>query len=164
MQPPSSTRQQSDPPSPPPYPLAHRSQRLAAALIDEGIALLWLIPLFNRYDIFAHAQRGEPAPLNAVIQISILAFLFFLLAHGYLLHRYGQTIGKRILRIAVATLDFQVPPFNRLIALRYLPFRVLGAIPGLAILTLLNPLFIFRQDRRCLHDHLAGTQVIYVGR
>jgi hypothetical protein len=38
---------------------------------------------------------------------------------------------------------------------------VLQQIPGINIFAgLLDPLFIFRQDRRCIHDFIAGTKVI----
>ena len=48
-----------------------------------------------------------------------------------------------------------------LIGLRYLPFWVVGQVWVIGpILSLANPLFIFREDRRCLHDLLAGTKVV----
>ena len=37
---------------------------------------------------------------------------------------------------------------------------VLAQLPGINLIMILDPLLIFRSDRRCLHDHLAGTQVI----
>ena len=146
-----------------PYPLASRMQRLAAAMLDDFLAALALIPLMSYYGLFSYFEQGKVIPLGIIININLYAFAMFLLMHGFLLYNYGQTIGKRIIGIAVATYDFQVPEFNRMIALRYVPFRVAGLIPGLNILPIINVLFIFRQDRRCLHDMLASTQVIYVG-
>lgn len=146
-----------------PYPLASRLQRLAAALLDDFIALLVLLPVFGYYDVLGYIERETQIPTGIIININIYAFVFFLLVHGYLLYNYGQTVGKRVMGTAIATMDFQVPAFNRMIALRYVPFRVAGLIPGLNVLPLVSVLFIFRQDRRCLHDLLAGTQVIFVG-
>ena len=153
----------SDQGAPSPYPLATRMQRLAAAILDDFIALLLLLPVFGYYDVFRYMETEGGIPMNLIININIYAFVFFLLVHGYLLYNYGQTIGKRVMGIAISTMDYQVPSFNRMIALRYVPFRIAGLIPGLNVLPLVSVLFIFRQDKRCLHDLLADTQVIYVG-
>lgn len=145
------------------YPLATRIQRLAAALLDDFIAVLGLIPVISYYDVFGYIEREQDIPMELIININIYAFVIFLLIHGFLLYKYGQTVGKRVLGIAISTLDYQVPEFNRMIALRYLPFRVAGIIPGLHLIPIADVLFIFHKDRRCLHDVLAKTQVIFVG-
>ena len=59
-------------------------------------------------------------------------------------------------------MDYQVPTFNQLILIRYLPFVIVAVIPMLNLINIVNGVFIFQQDRRCLHDHLARTQVIDV--
>lgn len=42
-----------------------------------------------------------------------------------------------------------------------LPVYAIGSIPFLAALpSLIDVLFIFRKDRRCVHDLIAGTQVM----
>ena len=39
--------------------------------------------------------------------------------------------------------------------------KVMGAVPYLGmIFHLVDSLFIFREDRRCLHDRIAGTRVV----
>jgi hypothetical protein len=44
---------------------------------------------------------------------------------------------------------------------RLLPLWLVQMIPVIgSFLGLLDVLFIFRQDRRCLHDMIAGTEVI----
>ena len=115
------------------------------------------------YDLFSYFETEKVIPLHIIININLYAFIVFLLLHGFLLYNYGQTIGKRIIGIAISTYDFQVPEFNRMIALRYVPFRVAGLIPGLNILPIIDVLLIFRRDKQCMHDMLAKTQVIYVG-
>lgn len=142
------------------YPLASRAHRLAAALLDDLVALLVVLPLASYYDVFGLMERTNNIPIGIVVNINIIAFAAFVCIHGYWLYNYGQTLGKKAMGIAISTLDFQVPPFNKVIALRYLPFRAAGIIPGLNVLPIIDVLFIFRQDRRCLHDLLAGTQVI----
>ena len=145
------------------YPLATRLQRLAAALLDDFIAVLSLIPVMSYYDIFSYISESKAIPMNVIININLYAFVVFILLHGVLLYNYGQTIGKKIVGIAISTYDFQVPEFNRMIALCYIPFRIAGLIPGLNVLPIVDVLFIFRKDKQCLHDMLAKTQVIYVG-
>lgn len=142
------------------YPLASRAHRLAAALLDDLIALLVVLPLASYYDVFGIVERTKELPLGIVVNINIIAFAAFVCIHGYWLYNFGQTLGKKTMGIAIATMDYQVPAFNKIIALRYLPFRVAGVIPGINVLPIVDVLFIFRKDRRCLHDLFAGTQVI----
>ena len=46
---------------------------------------------------------------------------------------------------------------------RMLPMQLIGLIPsfGQFISGIVNPLFIFGKERRCLHDYLAKTKVSY---
>ena len=39
--------------------------------------------------------------------------------------------------------------------------KLIGSVPYLGMLfSLIDSLFIFRDDRRCIHDHIAGTRVV----
>ena len=151
-----------NPSEPSGYPLATRMQRMYAAVLDDSIALLTLLPLFSYYDLPSKFEAGLNIPFEIIVNLNLFAFVMFLLVHGYLLYNYGQTLGKRVMGIAIATMDFQVPEFNRLIALRYVPFRIAGLIPGFNLIPIVDVLYIFRQDKRCLHDLLARTQVISI--
>lgn len=142
------------------YPLAPRGHRLAAALLDDLIALLVVLPLMGYYDVLGVMERTNAVPIGIIVNMNIIAFAAFICIHGYWLYNFGQTLGKKAMGIAISTMDYQVPAFNKIIALRYLPFRAAGVIPGLNVLPIIDVLFIFRKDRRCLHDLLAGTQVI----
>jgi uncharacterized RDD family membrane protein YckC len=47
------------------------------------------------------------------------------------------------------------------VLLRAILGGIIGAIPYLGgIYGLVDALFIFRDDRRCVHDHIAGTRVV----
>ena len=49
----------------------------------------------------------------------------------------------------------------KIIFLRSLPFSLLAWIPVFGmLLSFIDILFIFREDRRCLHDKFAGTIVL----
>lgn len=94
----------------------------------------------------------------------LLAFapqLIFFVFHGASLYQRGQTIGKRIMGIAIVTLDNQKPEFFPLIAQRYMSQWLIHMVPVIGpLLRLIDVLFIFRADKRCLHDHIAKTKVI----
>lgn len=94
----------------------------------------------------------------------LLAFapqLIFFVLHGASLYQRGQTIGKRLMGIAIVTLDNQKPAFFPLIAQRYMSQWLLGMVPLVGpLLRLVDVLLIFRADKRCLHDHIAKTKVI----
>ena len=93
----------------------------------------------------------------------LLGFLGFVLLHGYYLKIGGQTIGKKIVGIRIADLDNNIPTLAKILGLRYLPIQVVALIPIVGVLcTLADVLFIFRQDRRCIHDLIAGTRVVKV--
>jgi uncharacterized RDD family membrane protein YckC len=51
--------------------------------------------------------------------------------------------------------------FGRFIFLRWLPVMLLGMIPLLGyVVSLLDVLLIFRENRLCLHDNFADTKVV----
>ncbi len=50
---------------------------------------------------------------------------------------------------------------TKLIGLRYLPLSIAVLIPYVGmIFVFIDPLFIFREERRCIHDFIAGTKVV----
>lgn len=76
----------------------------------------------------------------------------------WLVVRDGQSVGKRWLDIRIVRTNGTLPGFYYGIAVRsWLPL-VLGLTCGL--FRLVDLLSILRQDRRTLHDHLAGTRVV----
>ncbi len=88
-------------------------------------------------------------------------YLIFFALHGLSLYQFGQTVGKRVMGIAIVTLDNQKPAFFPLIAQRYMSQWLMGMVPVVGpLLRLVDILLIFRADKRCLHDHIARTKVI----
>jgi uncharacterized RDD family membrane protein YckC len=149
------------------FPLAGRGQRLAAKILDGLVEMILLLPVAIYLDVpdyFAAivAEEMVTFPPKLILQLAIAGFVMHLLLHSYLLYFYGQTIGKRIMGIAIVNQADKVPGYNRIIGLRYLPFYTVGQLPWISSLALVDILFIFREDHRCLHDLLAGTRVIDV--
>jgi uncharacterized RDD family membrane protein YckC len=143
--------------------LAGRGQRLGAAILDALIALVWSVPLMLLLGVFDYAMRGRPLPWTLLLASTVIGFIMFLAVHGFFLKRNGQTLGKKIVGIRISDLENNVPRFGKVIALRYMPIWGISLIPVVGpLLSIVDVLFIFRSDRRCVHDLLAGTKVLRV--
>jgi uncharacterized RDD family membrane protein YckC len=147
-----------------PFVLASRGSRLGASFIDGLLALGILLPMqyaAGLYDSFPQATKLTPVQ---TVLWSAAGLVLFVLLHGYFLKKNGQTIGKRLLRIRIASAaDGSTPPLDRLLLWRVLPVQVVVLIPYVGMLVMLvDALLIFRPDQRCLHDHIARTIVLKV--
>jgi len=141
--------------------LAGRGTRLAAAFVDGIIGAVCNLPFVYYSGLLDYVLNQEPIPLDLMVMTAVVGFVIFILVHGYFLHLNGQTLGKRMLGIRIANLDGSVPSFGRVIGLRYLPVAVIANVPVLGnIVPLIDVLFIFRGDRRCIHDLIAETKVV----
>jgi len=141
-------------------PLASRGQRLAAAIVDSlviggvnvGIALG-----LGFYEDFPNIQLsyGQTVTLGAIGFV-----VWFVIQVSFL--RQGQTLGKRALSIRMV--DFrtgEVPPVTKLVFVRMLPVSVVSMIPIIGgFLSIIDVLFIFGDERRCVHDLIANTKVV----
>lgn len=155
-----------------PLELAGRGSRLGAKCVDgltvlgvmlvTGIAAAIFLPLLQPYGR-ARVQPATAFPAAALVAalLVFLAFAGLILWNCLWLHRYGQTVGKRVLRIRIVRSDGGRCGLGRIFALRYLPMMVLGLIPVVGFLvTLTDWLLIFRDSRKCLHDQFADTIVV----
>ena len=143
--------------------LAKRSSRFFAALIDSLIGMVFAVPfmlLAGPSLGFEIGQTQQPGTEYTVVAV-IFGFVFFAIVHGYFLHTNGQTVGKKLIGIKIVSTAHESVSVSKILGLRYLPISVVSAIPILGqILPLVDVLFIFRGDRRCIHDLIAGTCVI----
>ncbi|HSX59453.1 MAG TPA: RDD family protein [Tahibacter sp.] len=147
--------------------LASRWVRLGAALLDGLIMMVVILPIqwFGGFLPAAMnaAQNGYSLPFGTLLLWSLIGLVVFVAIQGWPLHQSGQTWGKRAVSIRITDLDGNKPPLLRLLGLRYLPMQAASLVPVVGPLVgFINPLFIFRQDRRCLHDLIAGTRVVNV--
>jgi uncharacterized RDD family membrane protein YckC len=145
-------------------------QRFLGALIDGITQSVILIPItvarMGGVASIMEALRGpfmqqQAFILRFTIETFLLGQLVFLILNGYLLLRRGQTIGKLAMSTKITGMDGSLPNFTKIYVLRYFvigAFRQVPLIGGL--ITLVDALVIFGKDRRCLHDYIAGTQVI----
>ena len=147
---------------------AERIERLAAVLIDGVLNLIvvapvaWIGGYWQR--VTDSARAGEQLPILYVTMWAAIGFVIFIAMQGVPLSRTGQTWGKRVMRIRIAAMDGSVPPLGRLLALRYAPVNFVGVIPVVgALAVLVDSMMVFRHDRRCAHDLIAGTRVVRAG-
>ncbi len=141
--------------------LAGRWERLAAQFIDTFLVLIFMIPLLFLTGGMDQLMAGEQLDRMLMLQMVIGNYIIFFALNGYLLYNNGQTIGKRLVRVQIVDVTGELPDFGRLVVMRYLLFGLFGTMPGIGnVVGLVDILFIFRQDRRCLHDFTARTVVI----
>jgi len=154
---------------------AGRGDRFLAVLIDglvPAIAVIVIlvavaIPAYENYKQ-AHAPGIEPpAPGSGHHLTTTWAFFGGIALAGFLVYNivlvylYGQTFGKRAMNIRVVRVDGSRVSFARFVFLRWLPLAIVGCIPFVGgIVGLIDPLLIFRDSRRCLHDNIADTRVV----
>lgn len=129
-------------------PLAGRGARFGAVLID---GLLFLVP----YLLIVFGGKAESSILVLVGGLAVLALAIYQIVKAV---TTGQTIGKKLVGVKVVKLDGSPVDFVSMFVMRMLVGQgLLGIIP---LYGLIDPLFIFREDHRCIHDLVASTKVI----
>ena len=159
---------------------ADRLTRLFAVLIDNVILALCVLPgavLLGSafFQIVIDASRGiepdftdiEPGRLLLGAALIGLGAFSLLIVQIVMLSMRGQTIGKRLLGIRIVRFgDGSNPGFVRAWLLRSLGVGLIGTLAALILpmlgnlFSIVNYGFIFRADRRCLHDLIADTKVV----
>lgn len=145
--------------------LAGRWIRLGAAIIDGVIMLVILMPLMYIGGYWTAAttaaQAGQQVGLGTTLMWAAIGFGLFALVQAFPLNATGQTWGKRFTNIKIVDLTGAKPTLGRLLGMRYLPVQLVSNIPMIGpFIGLANVLLIFRGDRRCGHDLIAGTKVV----
>ena len=149
--------------------LAERLARLGASLVDSFLSLLALVPaLLSTWRDFVRAFQsdGKVSQLwwvggGAGQLVATMLILALIALQSYLVATTGQSVGKRIARVRIVQMNDQPAGFVRGVLLRNWLFHGLAYVPvGGPILSFVDILFIFRDDRRCLHDLVADTKVI----
>jgi uncharacterized RDD family membrane protein YckC len=146
--------------------LASRWARLGAVILDSIIGAVVMAPgfvlLVMAGALANNANDANPALALAGIMACGIGGLVIFGIQIFMLVKYGQTIAKKLLGIRIVTYpEGASPGFVKVILLRIVVNGLIGAVPFLGfIYTLIDACFIFGADRRCVHDHIAGTQVV----
>ncbi len=145
------------------HELAGRGHRFGASIIDGIIEVTLFFVIAYAVGIYSF-DRDDTHEFLFGLLTTMLGFAVFAVVHSYFLMKNGQTIGKKIVGIRVVDLDGNVPGLLTLLGRRYAPIYAAEAIPlAGGLLPLIDVLFIFREDRRCIHDLIAKTRVVLSG-
>ena len=151
--------------------LASRWNRLFARIIDGILLLLLSMPLLywftgdwlgvtstDDFDIF----WSSDSPL--IFVEFLISIGVFVAVNTYLLANRGQTVGKFLLKIRIV--DYyteEIPKLRFSLVLREGIMTLLNLFGFLgAFIALVDVLFIFATNKRCLHDYWAFTKVVSV--
>jgi uncharacterized RDD family membrane protein YckC len=143
--------------------LAGRWVRLGASIVDGLVVGLVMVPVMYLMGVFSHITNGAEPPMTLMLMVAVIAFVVFVAINYVPLSKNGQTVGKKVANIRITDLQGNKPDVSTIILKRYLPVQIAGQVPIVGgLVSLIDILFIFRKDRRCVHDLIAGTQVMYV--
>ena len=143
---------------------AERGARFVAAFLDGLIALpfvgvglaLW-ITFFSPFD----GSRKPDADLMSYVFIFGCMIPYWLI-QGYLLTVSGQSLGKKAMGIRIVKESSgQNEGFMPNVFLRWIVPTLINMACG--VFSLVDVLFIFGDENKCLHDMMAGTIVVKNG-
>ena len=153
---------------------AGRGTRLLAAILDGIIAsIIMYTPVFatgSFGEVAAAVAANAQQTVDPMTMLSLMKGAFVGIAIGTLIwgvityvlvQRNGQTIAKKMLGIKVVRADGSRASVGRIFWLRNFVVGLISVIPFLgALFVLLDALWIFGEERRCLHDKIADTIVV----
>lgn len=131
-------------------------------LVAGGVTVLLIGAgiLLGFFDSFGGFER---AGLATTTLVAFICFIITMAIQWKFLQASGQTIGKKVAKTRIVTLDGNKPEIGELVFKRYAFFNLVSIIPVAGgILSLVNVLWIFGRERRCIHDLIAGTKVVKV--
>ncbi len=158
--------------------LAGRGARFGSAMLDGTIILTaTYLPMLLSGGFSVFAKVGKSANPNNPISVygalfssltgttlfmMFLGTLLLLGLNAYFVSKNGQSIGKKLVGIKVISSDGSRASLARIFFLRnLLGSYVLSLIPFVGrFYGLIDSLFIFGEQRRCIHDYIADTIVV----
>jgi uncharacterized RDD family membrane protein YckC len=138
--------------------LASRGKRFVGALVDSLFLMLGAAPGFVL--VIATADGNEELSMLAVAAM-LGGMLIVGIVNWVMITNSGQSIGKRLLGMQIIKIDTgELPGFVHGVLLRsWVPALINQACN---LFGLIDALWIFGEERRCLHDLIAQTVVIEV--
>ena len=135
------------------YPVAGLGERIVARLIDMGLFIILIIMLFFAIGMNGLLRGGDIFSFIPLI-IYVVGFVFYDLLCEIFMN--GQSIGKRIMRIKVISLDGAQPSIGQYLirwVFRIVDFTItqwLGALISVAV----------TENKQRIGDIVAGTTLI----
>lgn len=125
-------------------------------LFSMPLALLWLLSLSFINTISLHIS--DVIILFLIIVLALLPTLGLL--YGYYVfyqEKYGQTLGKKVMRIKVVTVDGKAPKKSD-----FLIREIIGKFLSAVILGIGYLMVIWNPKKQALHDKITKTYVVYL--
>lgn len=137
--------------------LAGRWQRLGGSIIDALTIMVVTVPLMFIITIMS----GDAPSILLSLVIGLLGIGVFAAINFKFLKNDGQTVGKKVVGTKITNVDrASVPEMDQFIK-RYAVYMLASQVPVIGgIFALVNALFIFGEEKRCLHDLAGGTVVV----
>jgi uncharacterized RDD family membrane protein YckC len=166
------------------FELAERGTRLWAITIDGLLVSIPLLPTLVlgvylgvriQMDAMRAGVADSPASprafglggdemmlvLGGIAIFGCLGALAIAIYQWLLISRTGQSLGKKWTGIRIEHVGGERMSFVIGVLLRNWVPKLIGGVPYLGVIfSLIDCLYIFRDDRRCIHDHIAGTRVV----
>lgn len=140
---------------------AERGTRLVAAILDGLIfaAMVYapFIGVAAAAGITRQPGRDMTGPMLAGVAIACVGFVVWAWLTLRNVRANGQSIAKKMLHIKVVRSDGSPISVSRIFWLRNVANGALSIIP---MYGLIDVLFIFAEQRQCVHDKLADTIVV----
>jgi len=141
--------------------LASRWSRLWAISIDLALSLVISLPIYWLSGFGSQFMLGFEFTLTEFSVAVLEGLIIHLILNGYLLHKYGQSIGKKILGIKIVGLDGRILSLPAVVLKRHLAMSLAISIPIVGIyIGFVDNLAILGPNKRCIHDLIAGTKVV----
>ena len=148
--------------------LASRGSRLLASLLDMILFFCTCVPGLILMAIGGgpdNVELNHPILMAFIVVITLGLIVGLGVFNWYLLAVQGQTLGKLRMGIRIVKIDGSPVDFVTAVILRS---WVVGFVTGILnqcclgwVVSLVDAVFIFNPDRRCVHDHIAGTKVVH---
>ena len=152
------------------FTLGGKVERFAAYIIDSLIAFLSMIPLGSQFFTAVNDfSAGSIDSINSLtientnnFTLGIFLIILQFIIQGYLITTRGQSIGKIAMSLRIVnSIDGTNPGFIKAFLVRFILTQIITSIPYIGFIYIFaDPLFIFRSDRRCIHDLMANTIVV----
>ena len=143
--------------------LASRWKRFWASMLDGLIMGLVTLPAMYFTGGFDSIVKGIDPSFEYMLMIAAIGLVAFVIINIKLLINHGQTVGKKVLGIKIVDLDGGLPGLKKHLFKRYAVYFLPGQIPLVGqLFSMINILFIFGKEKRCIHDFVAKTKVVMV--
>ncbi len=133
-------------------------QRISAGLID---LLYFMVPTLLAF-FFLNQPLSETTPSEFLAQ-SWFLYIIFAVFQLFLMVHDGQSVGKKAMKIAVVIHGTHEHPSPfQMIVLRTIVPAIPMILPILGLVLYgVNFVWALGDEHRCLHDFIAGTDVIH---